>query len=45
MKMNRKNASRASSTPKPTNNLPPLSKLRDQSETPTNLTSDLNAYT
>lgn len=43
--MKRKGTSSGSRTPKPVyNNLPPLSRLRDQSETPTNLISDFNIY-
>ena len=44
--MSRKSVSRVSRTPRPVyNNLPPLSKSRVQSETPTHLNSDLNIYT
>ncbi|OMJ66193.1 hypothetical protein SteCoe_37056 [Stentor coeruleus] len=43
--MKRKGTSSGSRTPKPAyNNLPPLSRLRDQSETPTNMISDFNIY-
>ena len=43
--MSRKLVSRGITTPKPGyNNLPPLSKSRGQSETPTNLGSELNVY-